>query len=58
MEHSVWTIYNSLHQPSDWRFFRTRKECQAEINRIFKGFPSIIKLGDIRPVKVEIKFDV
>ena len=58
MKKTAWTIYNQMQAPQDWRFFATKTACQKEIDRIFKGLPSLVKLGDIKPVKVLLDFDI
>jgi len=56
MKTEVWTIYNKFHTPSEWKFFKTRKECKAEIDRIFNGMDSFKKVANIKPTKVTIEF--
>ena len=49
---TVWMIYNELASVYDWRFHKTRKECQEEIDRVFP--PVLQKIGQIKPTKVEV----
>lgn len=58
MKKEAYTIHSSLKKVEDYRFFATKKQCQEEINRLFRDFPSLKKLGNIKPVKVTIEFDL
>jgi len=56
MTTTAWIIYNEHQTPTQWRFYKTKKECKAEIDRVFT--PELQRLGSVEPVKVTLEFHI